>query len=55
MKDLNVPIWHKATLTIDEAAAYSNIGRNQLRRQMLVICQSEHFTGKPESLRIWIK
>lgn len=31
MKDLNVPIWHKAALTIDEAAAYSNIGRNQLR------------------------
>ncbi len=28
---LNVPIWEKITLTIDEAAAYSNIGENKLR------------------------
>lgn len=25
-----VPIWNKVTLTIDEAAAYSNIGQNKL-------------------------
>ena len=31
MKDLNVPIWHKVALTVDEAVAYSNIGRNQIR------------------------
>lgn len=30
-KDPIVPIWEKTTLTIDEAAAYSGIGRNKLR------------------------
>lgn len=27
----SVPIWEKVTLTIDEAAAYSNIGTNKIR------------------------
>lgn len=27
-----IPIWHKAALTIEEAAAYSNIGVNRLRK-----------------------
>lgn len=27
----SVPIWEKATLTIEEAAAYSNIGVNRIR------------------------
>ena len=26
-----VPIWYKATLSIDEAVAYSGIGRDKLR------------------------
>ena len=26
-----VPIWHNTNLTIDEAAAYSNIGLNKIR------------------------
>ncbi len=26
----NIPIWHKLNLTIDEAAAYSNIGIHKL-------------------------
>lgn len=26
-----VPIWEKSTLTIEEAAKYSNIGENRLR------------------------
>lgn len=30
-KKINVPIWKKSTLTIEEAAAYSGIGRNKLR------------------------
>lgn len=30
-KDCNVPIWEKALLTLDEAAAYFNIGVNKLR------------------------
>ena len=30
MKD--VPIWEKSTLTLEEAAAYSNIGMNKLRQ-----------------------
>lgn len=28
---IEVPIWEKATLTLEEAAAYSNIGVNKLR------------------------
>lgn len=28
---LYVPLWHKLTLTIDEAVAYSGIGRDTLR------------------------
>lgn len=27
-----VPIWEKANLTLEEAAAYSNIGINKLRQ-----------------------
>ena len=30
-KKLYVPIWEKATLSVDEAAAYSGIGINKLR------------------------
>lgn len=26
-----VPIWHKLTLTVDEAAAYSGIGKKKIR------------------------
>lgn len=29
--DLFVPIWHKAALTLEEAAKYSGIGINKLR------------------------
>lgn len=28
---INIPIWEKLTLTIEEAANYSNIGMNKLR------------------------
>ncbi len=31
MNRKNVPIWHKTNLTIEEAAAYSNIGLHKLR------------------------
>lgn len=31
LKDNSVPIWEKMTLTLEEAAAYSNIGINKLR------------------------
>lgn len=31
MKAKEVPIWHKTNLTINEAAAYSNIGLHKLR------------------------
>lgn len=30
-KKLDVPIWHKSNLTLEEAAAYSGIGINKLR------------------------
>lgn len=31
LTDLDVPIWEKSNLTIDEAAVYSGIGRNKIR------------------------
>ena len=31
MNRKEVPIWHKTNLTIEEAAAYSNIGLHKLR------------------------
>lgn len=31
-KKYDVPIWHKANLTIDEAVEYSGIGRERLRK-----------------------
>lgn len=30
MKKYEIPIWEKVTLTVEEAAAYSNIGINKL-------------------------
>ena len=32
MKEQEIPIWEKYTLTIDEAAKYFRIGENKLRR-----------------------
>ncbi len=29
--EIGVPIWHKASLTVEEAAEYSNIGVNRIR------------------------
>ena len=37
MKDIIVPIWEKSHLTIDEASAYSGIGKNTMRN----ICNAE--------------
>ena len=31
MRKKEVPIWHKTNLTLEEAAAYSNIGIHKLR------------------------
>lgn len=31
-KKFNVPIWQKSNLTLEEAAAYSGIGINKLRK-----------------------
>lgn len=36
----NVPIWEKATLTLEEAAEYSGIGINNLRE----ISNDEHLS-----------
>ena len=30
-KKYEIPIWHKANLTVDEAASYTGIGRDKLR------------------------
>lgn len=32
MKEQEIPIWEKYTLTIDEAAKYFRIGENKLRK-----------------------
>lgn len=37
MKDDVVPIWEKSNLTLDEAAAYSGIGKNTVRN----LCNAE--------------
>lgn len=31
-KRIEVPVWEKANLTVEEAAAYSGIGRNKIRQ-----------------------
>lgn len=31
MSKIQVPIWEKAALTLEEAAAYSGIGQNKIR------------------------
>lgn len=31
VKDIQVPVWQKTHLTLDEAAAYTGIGRDKLR------------------------
>ena len=35
---LEVPIWHKPYLTIDEATAYTGIGREKLREMTVHLC-----------------
>ena len=37
MSNIEIPVWEKVTLTIDEAAAYSNIG----------VCKLYELTNKP--------
>lgn len=42
-----VPIWEKAALTIEEAAAYSNIGQCKLRELIAMQnCPFVMFVGK---------
>lgn len=31
MKEYNVPLWEKLTLTVEEAVAYSGIGRDKIK------------------------
>lgn len=31
ISSIRVPVWEKANLTLDEAAAYSGIGKNKIR------------------------
>jgi hypothetical protein len=33
-KEMQVPIWKKTTLTVKEAAAYSNIGINRIEEML---------------------
>ena len=32
MKNIEIPVWEKATMTVNEAAAYSGIGAAKLRQ-----------------------
>ena len=32
--EINIPIWCKMNLTIEEAVAYSNIGEHRLRKEL---------------------
>lgn len=34
MNKFEVPIWEKVTLTVDEAAAYSNVGTRKIRSML---------------------
>lgn len=36
MKKYEIPIWEKVTLTVEEAAAYSNIGINKLEEMPIM-------------------
>lgn len=52
MKNIEVPIYQKQNLTLEEAAAYSNIGINRL--QMLIKdpkCNFSLFVGKKRLIK----
>lgn len=47
MANVSIPVWEKMTLTIEEAAAYSNIGLNKIRELTNVPgCSFVIFVGK---------
>ncbi|RHQ27527.1 MULTISPECIES: excisionase [Faecalibacterium] len=47
-----VPIWEKAALTIEEAAAYSNIGQCKLRELIAMQnCPFVMFVGKKQLVK----
>lgn len=53
MKKYEVPIWEKVTLTIDEAAAYSNIGINKLEdMSRMPRCPFVLYIGRKNSLSV---
>lgn len=41
-KENNVPIWEKYALTVDEAAAYFNIGNKKLRQMIIESIDSNY-------------
>lgn len=44
---MNIPIWEKLTLTIEEAAEYSGIGRHKLREMAkLPFCPFVLYNGR---------
>ena len=42
MKQTDIPIWERYTLTIEEASKYFRIGENKLRR-LAEVTQNEHW------------
>ena len=52
MRVEKVPIWQKATLTIKEAAEYSNIGINRIDEQLkMPTCDFVLYVGKKKLVK----
>ena len=50
--EYSVPIWEKMTLTLEEAAAYSNIGINKIRELTKEIdCDFVVYIGKKRLIK----
>ncbi len=39
---IDIPVWEKSLLTVEEAAAYFHIGENKLRRLIANQCCEKH-------------
>ncbi len=51
-KKVEVPVWHKITLTKEEAAAYSHIGLNKLEEMLKhPLCPFVLYVGKKKLVK----
>lgn len=52
MKDISIPIWEKAVLTIEEASEYSNIGIGNIRKlTQLPMCSFVLYVGNKKLIK----